>query len=143
MATRLDEVKRQAALDEGALRFFRAHRELNSCEANVKLLSSEVVLKNLPLDDLASWETAHAVVGSQLAPKVKAAEPYTQSEIQKWPYPWCPEIHSYADIQAIPPKTYRDLYFDKRGGELTERAIQFRAIVQDILDKENARRSNR
>jgi hypothetical protein len=138
---RLDEALKEQHLETGASFFFRKHKDIAPLDANVAILASEIQKQNLPLDKIESWEKAFEVVGNSLAEKVRVTPTPSEPEPQKWPYPWCPEIHSYADIQAIPQKMYRDLYFDKRAGELSKRAIQFRAIVQDILDKENARRT--
>jgi len=130
--TKLEEAKKQAALEQGSNIFFRAHRDLWACEANNSILAAQVLLKfPTALEALASWEAAYQDVKGQLAaePEEKIALPE-----QKWPYPWMPEVHTAADVRRIPRKVFTDLYYDKNGkGELTERAKTFRAVVNALL----------
>lgn len=142
------QAQRRAQLAYGSRNFFSEHSDLNNCTANISLVEAEIVLKNLPTNDPESWNRAFEAVKSNLAPKV--AEVKAPPEPEKWPYPFIPEIHTYQDIQRMPSKVYRDLWFDKspklrtedNPEGLTERAVTFRAVVQAILDKTNARRSS-
>ena len=134
--TKLEEAKRQSALETGSNLFFRAHRDLWACEANSSILAQRVLLKfPAALDSLASWESAYQEVKGQLA-----AEPQETVVLpeKKWPYPWMPEVHTAADVRRIPRKVFTDLYYDKNGkGELTERAETFRTIVNALLGEQS------
>jgi hypothetical protein len=143
MSTRLEQAKRQAQIDLGAALFFEAHRELYPAMANVQILSSQVLLKNLPLDSLDSWEQAYALVGHQLCerPQPKETPP---PEPEEWPHKFMRPIRNRQDIANYPEREYRDLWFSKdKSGELTEKANIFRSLVNAIIDKENAKRGSR
>jgi hypothetical protein len=145
---KLIAAQRQDQIDTGALAFFRKYLELNSCDANVSILSAEIMLKNLPLDDIKSWETAFKTVGGMLAPRIDES-PAPEPEPEKWSYPF-PEIHTVADINRMDRKIYNDFWFDKkrqatqeeikRDGGLSQKAQDFRRVVTEILEKANAGR---
>lgn len=145
---KLIEAKRQDQIDTGALAFFRKYPELNSCDANVSILYAEIMLKNLPLDDIKSWETAFKTVGGMLAPRIDES-PAPEPEPERWSYPF-PEIHTPADIKRMDPNIYRAFWFDKksqatseeikRDGGLSQKAQDFRRVVGEILEKANAGR---
>jgi hypothetical protein len=140
MSKRIDDAQRLYDIENGAATFFRNHKDLNPCDANVALLVSEITKKNLPLDKPESWEAAYAVAGPAFAPRL--VERVQEIQPEEWPYPWMPEVYTYGDIQSkLPGKMYSDFYNDKKHGVLTERALIFRGIVDAILARENARRA--
>jgi hypothetical protein len=145
---KLIAAQKQVKIDQGALSFFQKHPDLNSCDANVSILSAEIMLKNLPLDNIHSWETAFKTVGGMLASRI-VETPAPEPEPEKWSYPF-PEIHTVADINRMDRKIYNDFWFDKkrqatqeeikRDGGLSQRAQDFRRVVTEILEKANAGR---
>jgi hypothetical protein len=139
---RLIAVQKQEQIDVGALAFFRKHPELNPCDANVAILSSEILVKNLPLEEVKSWEKAFGTVGTMLAPRIKET-PIPDPEPEKWPYAF-PEIHTPADIKILDGKLFKDFWNDKdKSGKPSKKSLEFRAVVQAILDKANATRGKR
>jgi|HubBroStandDraft_5_1064220.scaffolds.fasta_scaffold331451_2 hypothetical protein len=134
--------QKQVKIDQGALQFFQKHPELNPCEANVSILSSEIMLKNLPLDVIKSWEKAFETVSGMLAPRMTET-PAPESEPEKWPYAF-PEIHTPADVKNLDGKIFKDFWNDKdKSGKPSKKSLEFRAVVQAILDKVNAARGKR
>jgi hypothetical protein len=130
---------RQRSIDSGALLFTRAHRDFNDCEANILFMVEVIEKSDLPLNELSSWEKAFEKVKSQLAPRVKEAPPLAPRP-EFWPYKF-PEFHTYKELmRKFPGKMYTDFYNDRRGGELTQTAIDFRRLAQEVIDAENQRR---
>ena len=142
MSTRLEQAERQAQIDLGAALFFEAHRELYPAMANVQILSSQVLLKNLPLDALDSWEQAYALVGHQLCERPQP-RPEPPSEPDVWPYAFCRPVRTLQDVKSYPHLEFKSLWGDKKGGVQSEKSRIFQSLVNAILDKENAKRGSR
>jgi hypothetical protein len=145
----LTAAQKRTKLATGTTMFFRRYPALHPCDANANLIESEILLRNLTLDDPNSWELASSGLLSKLAPR-PLETPASVPEPEPWRYPF-PEIHTTQDIRELDSKLYRDFWFDKARGSghidpvsgekgLSQRAMDFRRVVREILDAENSRR---
>jgi hypothetical protein len=140
MSTKLELAQKGAKIEMGANAFFKKHPELAPLDANVDILSSQILAKDLgPLDSIDSWEKAFTIAGDRLCERPQP-RPEPPPEPEVWPHKFMREVRTYDQLRAYPPEEYRALYFDKgKSGVLTEKAQIFRSIVQSILDRENSR----
>jgi hypothetical protein len=144
MATKLELAQKGAKIEMGANAFFKKHPELAPLDANVDILSSQILAKDLgPLDSIDSWEKAFAIAGERLCERPQP-RPEPPSEPEEWPHKFMRPIRNRQDISNYPEREYRDLWFSKgKSGELSEKANIFRSIVNAVIDKENAKRGSR
>ena len=148
MSAKLEQARRQQQIAHGACFFFRAHPELNDCDANINMLANAIPADQ-PLDRVESWEKAFQQIKSQLAGPAPKSPPRT-IEIER--EPWNHKFPDFRDkdgkpdyktlMRLTPGKMYTDFYNDKRGGEITQSALDFRRLAQEAIDLENERRNS-
>ena len=86
MATKLELAQKGAKIEMGANAFFKKHPELAPLDANVDILSSQILAKDLgPLDSIDSWEKAFAIAGERLCERPQP-RPEPPSEPEEWPH---------------------------------------------------------
>ncbi len=142
----LKTIQRKALVNEGLLHFTRARRYFFDCEANISLMASAIEKENLLLNALSSWEKVFEAQKDNLATRIveRPAPPRTPEE--EWPYKF-PDfrVNGKPDFKAmnrlLPGKMYSDFYFDRKGGELSQTALDFRRLAQEAIDAENQKRS--
>ena len=137
MATKLEEVRKQAQIDLGATLFFENHPELWPADANTNILALQVIKKGMPLDKLESWNAAYADCKNSLC--AAPAQQVTPEAPAKWDYPF-PEFHTSQEARQMPRGIFNAFYFDKNHGVLSPKAIQFREYLQAVIDRENRER---
>jgi hypothetical protein len=142
MSTKLELAQKAARIEMGANAFFKKHPELAPLDANVDILSSQILSKDLgPLDSIESWEKAFVIAGDRLCERPQA-RPTPPPEPEVWPHRFMRELRTLQQLKDFPHLEYKALYFDRgKNGTLSEKAQIFRAIVQAILDRENSRRA--
>jgi hypothetical protein len=148
-ANQLNALRRQAQIEGGAAKFFRAHPEVYDCAANQHLIVPHLESQNPISYDLPAWEAAYESVKGSLAAKPRQYREPTKV-IPTWPYAYLPdwrnpdtgELEMRLLNQMVSPKMYSDFYFDKKpNGALTDRAVTFRRLVQATIENENRRRA--
>jgi hypothetical protein len=141
MATKLELAQKAARIEIGANAFFKKNPQIAPLDANVDILSSQILSKDLgPLDSIDSWEKAFAIAGDRLCERPQPRpEPIPEPEV--WPHRFMRELRTLQQLKDFPHLEYKALYFDRsKNGTLSEKAKTFRTIVQNILDAENAKR---
>jgi hypothetical protein len=143
MSTKLELAQRAAKIELGANAFFKKHPELAPLDANVDILSSQILSKDLgPLDSIESWEKAFAIAGDRLCERPQP-QPAPPPEPEVWPYAFCRPVRTLQDVKSYPHLEFKSLWGDKKGGVQSEKSRIFQSLVNAILDKENAKRGSR
>lgn len=143
---KLEQAKRQASIEIGSQKFFARNPFLWPSDANQSVLAGLIEQKSLGgFDDPDSWQKAFEL-GKHLLCERPAPKLEPPSGPAEWPshLRFMRPIYTYADILAYPPNEYKSLYFDKaRGGAPSEKQKLFRAVVQEIIDRENSKGGQR
>jgi hypothetical protein len=140
MSTKLELAQKAARIEMGANAFFKKHPELAPLDANVDILSSQILSKDLgPLDSIESWEKAFVIAGDRLCERPQA-RPTPPPEPEVWPYAFCRPVRTFQDVSQYPHLEFKSLWHDKKGGVQSEKSRIFQSLVNAIIDKENAKR---
>jgi hypothetical protein len=147
MSKRLEAAQRETAINEGLVHFCRATPAYFDCEANTHLLVSEIEKKNLPLNALSSWQQAFETQKANLATPVVERPAPVRTREEEWPYKF-PDFRGSDGRpnfqimnRLLPGRTYRDHYFEKLNGELTQSALDFRRLTAEAIALENQKRA--
>jgi len=143
MNTKLEEAKKQAAVELGSHKFFQRNLHLWASDANQSVLAGLIAQKDLgPFDDPDSWEKAYQIGKDMLCQRPTTPEP--QSAPSEWPHKFMRPIYTYADVRAYPAREFSALHNDyvwKNGEKVPSKKCEiFRAVVQRIIDEHNAKR---